>query len=151
KALAGVFEKTKKYSLENEVLSFYSGSKNTLAKFKAVPASEMLVGTWELDYISGSQESINNLFPQKKPTMIFKEDLKYVHGKGGCNGYSSSVEIAGNKISFSRGISTEMACEGNGEPLYFQSLDKVTAYDVQENHLTLLVGDVAVLRFKKGE
>ena len=150
KALADVFEKTKKYSLENDVLSFYSGGKNPLAKFKAVQADEALVGTWELDYIAGSQESINNLFPQKKPTMIFQQDLKTVQGKGGCNGYSSKVEVSGKKINFSAAMTTEMACEGNGESLFFQSLEKVNRYDVQDGRLTLLVGDIAIMRFKKG-
>jgi len=151
KALANVFEKSKKYSLENEVLSFYAGGNKPLAKFKAVQADETLVGTWELDYIAGSQESINNLFPQKKPTMIFQQDLKTVQGKGGCNGYSSNVEVKGKKINFSDAMTTEMACEGNGESLFFESLEKVNGYDVQENHLTFLVGDIAIMRFKKGE
>lgn len=151
RALAGVFEKTKKYSLENDVLSFYEGGKNALAKFKAIEAGANLVGTWELDYISGAEESINQLFPQKKPTMIFQEDLKEVSGKGGCNRYSSQVEVAGKKISFSGALATKMACEGTGEPLFFQSLEKVNGYNVQDDHLTMLVGDVAIMRFKRGK
>jgi len=42
-----------------------------------------------------------------------------------------------------------MACEGNGEPVYFKTLKTLTSYSGDENTLTLIMGDIAVMRFTK--
>jgi hypothetical protein len=42
-----------------------------------------------------------------------------------------------------------MACEGNGEPVYFKTLTTVTKYSITGNTLTLLMDDIAVMRFSR--
>lgn len=108
-----------------------------------------LNGAWELNYISGPKISFEGLFPNRKPLLVFDFPKTEVTGNGGCNGYSAPVKVAGNTISFGDALSTMMACEGNGEPVYFKTLKTVNAYRIDGNTLTLLVNDIAVLRFTK--
>jgi hypothetical protein len=42
-----------------------------------------------------------------------------------------------------------MACEGNGEAVYFKTLKTVTAYSISDNTLTIIMGDIAVMRFTR--
>jgi hypothetical protein len=42
-----------------------------------------------------------------------------------------------------------MACEGSGESVYFSTLEKITSFDVNGNTLTLIMGDIAMMRFQK--
>lgn len=124
-----------------------------LAKFQAqqtaaVDAS-ILNGTWELNYISGPKIAFDGLFPNKKPTLIIELPKEIVTGNGGCNGYSCPVKVNGNQISFGDALSTMMACEGNGEPLYFKALKTVSTYSIDNNTLTLLTANIAIMRFTK--
>ncbi len=139
---------TTKYTMEGGFLVFYKGG-TELAKFKAVETESELSGTWELDYIHGSNVAFNELFPQGKPTISFDLGAKKVNGRGGCNNYNGSVEVNGRNIKFGPVASTRMACPGNGEALYFETLQKVNVLSVHENTLTLIIGDIAVMRFKK--
>ncbi|MGO1649566.1 MAG: META domain-containing protein [Sphingobacterium sp.] len=59
------------------------------------------------------------------------------------------MTIAGKEISFGPVASTKMACQGNGETLFFQALSKVNVHRVHENELTLIVDDATTMRFQK--
>lgn len=124
-----------------------------VAKLKAqspATAEEVkLNGTWELNYISGPRIAFDGLFPNKKPTIIFNFPNEEATGSGSCNGYSVKVKAAGNKINFGDALHTMMACEGNGEPLYFKTLKTITSYSITGNTLTMMMGDIAVMRFAK--
>lgn len=115
----------------------------------AAKESLKLNGAWELNYISGPKIAFEGLFPDKKPLIVFDLPKTEVNGNGGCNGYSCKVKVDGNKITFGDALSTMMACEGNGEPVYFKTLKTVTAYNINDNTLTMLMGDIAVLRFTR--
>lgn len=147
--LKDVFAKTNSYILSGDELTLAQGRKAHLAKFRAINASNELVGTWELDYIDSKGASFDSLYPEKKPTLIFEAGSNKVHGNGGCNNFNSTVEIHGRNINFGPVASTRMACPGEGEPLFFQSLDKVNVQSVNGDNLTLIVGDIAIMRFKK--
>lgn len=142
------------WNILNDELLLKNGN-ITVAKLKAYNAPEKdeakLNGTWELNYISGARIAFDGLFPGKKPTLIFNLPDREASGNGGCNSYSSAVKINGNKISFGDAIATMMACEGNGEQAYFKALKTVTSYSVSSDNstLTLIMGDIAVMRFTK--
>jgi heat shock protein HslJ len=124
--------------------------KTTGSTQKTMTREELkLNGSWELNYISGPKIAFEGLFPNKKPLIVFDLPKAEVNGNGGCNGYSCKVKVDGNKISFGDALSTMMACEGNGEPLYFKTLKTVTAYSITDNILTMLMDDIAVMRFIK--
>lgn len=109
-----------------------------------------LTGTWELNYISGIRIAFNGLYPNTKPTISFGKVAGELNGNTGCNGFSSKVTIDGNKLSVSEpGAMTMRHCEGGGERHFLDMLKKVNTYDVNDSVLTLIQGDIAVMRFAK--
>lgn len=149
KLLAEVFQTTNNYSLADGILSLNVGRRMPLAKFQKVNAEVSLEGTWELDYIANSSKPFNELYPDQKPTLIFDAGSTKVSGNAGCNTFNSSVTVNGKNIKFGPLATTRMACPGEGEPLFIQSLQKVNVQSVNDNTLTLIVGDIATMRFKK--
>ncbi|MFZ4261719.1 META domain-containing protein [Sphingobacterium sp. HJSM2_6] len=149
-ALASVFQNSTNYRLEGEILVLSKGKNGkALAKFKEVPNETSLSGTWELDYIAGSEKPFNELFPNKKPTLVFDLSNNKVTGNSGCNQLNGQVELQGRRIKFNTLATTRMACPTDGEPLFLQTLEKVNIHSEYENTLTLIIGDIAVMRFKK--
>jgi heat shock protein HslJ len=103
-----------------------------------------------LNYISGPRIAFEGLYPDKKPQLIFALPKLDVSGNTSCNTFGAPFTIDGQKISFGEGRSTMMACEGIGEPTFLKTLKQVNGYAVSdENVPTLLVGDVAMMRFVK--
>lgn len=147
-----VLANSNSWRLNNNELILSNGN-TVLAKLEnhkaPITQEASLNGAWELNYISGTKIAFEGLFPNKKPTIIFDLAKEEVNGNGGCNGYSCKVKIAGNAISFGDALSTMMACEGNGEPVYFKTLKTVTAYSISDNTLTMIMGDIAVMRFSR--
>lgn len=150
RALTAVFANSDRFELIDGVLSLSKGGK-PLARFKALDSAQNLTGTWELDYIAGSEEPFNELFPNGNPTLVFSAENDQVHGRGGCNAFNGSVKLDGKGIQFGPIASTRMACKGNGESLFFKTLDKVNGHSLSDGELTLLVGDTASLRFKRAQ
>lgn len=146
--------KASQWKIENDVLSLSDGT-TLLAKLKAqLPATEeekKLNGTWELNFLSGPKIALEGLFPNGKPTLIFKFPADEAMGHGGCNGYSAKVKVDKQKISVADPLSTMMFCEGNGEPQYFKALKTITSFSLSDdkNTLNLIAGDIAVMRFSR--
>lgn len=114
-----------------------------------------LEGIWELDFISGPRITFEGLFPNQKPTIKFDLVANKVSGNNSCNQYFGNLIIDGNKINFkdAKMGMTMMACEGNGDSVYMNTLEKVESYTVTNDGKTLnfLVGDVVMMRFKHQE
>lgn len=117
-------------------------------KNAATPATQ-LNGSWELNYISGPRIAFDGLYPNKKPVLTFTLPFTAVSGNSSCNGFSAPVKIEGSKISFGEGIQTMIACEGNGEQVFFSTLKKITRFAVDDSTLTLMTDDIAMMRFAK--
>lgn len=148
--LGRFFETVDNYSINGDVLSFSKARMAPIAKFKLMKdESVSLEGTWELDYISGPRIAFEGLYPNKKPTLVFGADKKKVSGNGGCNNFNTTVAINGSSIKFGVPAATRMACPGEGEPVFFKTLDQVSTFSVHETTLTLIMGDIAVMRFQK--
>ncbi|MBE9600464.1 META domain-containing protein [Pedobacter sp. MC2016-24] len=140
------------YTVGDNTLSINKGRMAALARFKVVTApvaSKALNGTWELDYISGPRIAFDGLYPNKKPTIIFDLSATKANGNSGCNNYNTTFTIDGNNIRFADPMSTKMACEGIGEATFFKTLKTISKYDVSGTTLNLIMGDIAVMRFKK--
>lgn len=127
-------------------VSFVScGTSKTAAK------EGSLEGSWELNYITGPKIAFNGLFPDKKPTITFNlKDMK-ITGNNSCNNYFGALIMDGAKINFKEGKigMTMMACEGNGESVYMEALNKIESYTITDNGNTLnfLIGNVVMMRF----
>lgn len=128
-----------------------AGQKPANQDKKQSSKSTSLPGSWELNYISGPRIAFDGLYPKNKPTLILNASLSEFNGNSSCNGYGGKVTVKGSKITFGDAIATMMACEGNGEQVYFKTLKQVTAYNISPdgNTLNLLSKDIAVMRFAR--
>jgi len=137
------------YTVKNGILSLNKAKMAPLAKFKLLEEKQNLSGTWELDYISGPRIAFEGLYPNRKPTMTFNTADGKVNGNSSCNNYNATFKTDGHQISFGPIMATKMACEGSGEATFFSTLEKVNSYDVSETTLTFIMGDIAIMRFKR--
>jgi heat shock protein HslJ len=115
------------------------------------PISAKLSGTWVVTSISGSGLGIDGWFPDKKPLLSFDLAHKEVNGNTSCNPFSSKLSIDSSRITFQKpyAISTG-ACNSPGEKNFLDLLLSVDGYSVSQNDvLTLLAGDIAVMRLSR--
>lgn len=122
---------------------------NVLVKLSKYQAKSLIGTSWVLDYMQSEIMSFEKLFGESKPTLVFDVEGK-VSGNGSCNRYSGSVKLDDNFITFSNIASTRMMCPNiQGEQVFLEKLAKVNAFSYSDTTLTLLIGDIAVMRFKK--
>ena len=118
-------------------------------KATAVQLSPTLEGSWELDYITGPRIAFKGLYPDKKPVLVFAEAGK-VSGNTSCNSLSGSYTQDQYDIKFGEMITTKMACSGQGESVFLSTLKKIHKFDrTNDSTLTLIMGDIAKMRFRK--
>jgi heat shock protein HslJ len=115
------------------------------------PDPSQLDGTWVLNYITGPRIAFEGLYPDKKPQIVFTVADKRVSGNTSCNSFSGPLVVDGNKISFDQPMAlTKMACPGQGETVFLQTLKKINTYSISDgNTLNLIMGDIAMMRFTK--
>ena len=110
-------------------------------------------GTWELNYITGPKIAFEGLYPNKKPTIIFDIKENKVYGNNSCNQYFGTLKVEGNTINFkdAKMGMTMMACPGEGEKVYMNTLEKIDSYSISDDGKTLnfIMGDIAMMRFEK--
>ncbi|PZX94447.1 META domain-containing protein [Flavobacterium aquariorum] len=114
-----------------------------------------LEGTWELKYITGPKIAFDGLFPNKKPTIAFDLKQNRIKGDNSCNQYFGALLMDGAKINFkdAKIVTTMMACEGNGDSVYMDTLNKIESYTITDDGKTLnfLLGNVVMMRFTHQE
>lgn len=137
------------YTINDDTLSLNKARMAPLARFVEVTDAHALNGTWEVDDISESKKALDELYPNGAPTLVFDLPATKASGFGSCNNYSLTFTLEGENIKFGAPMSTEMACEGNGEVAFFKTLKTVTQYSVHGETLNLILGDVAVMRLAK--
>lgn len=119
---------------------------------KTVVHTSLLEGTWELNYIMGSSIVFEGLYPDIKPTIIFDMNRVRIGGNNSCNQYFGALLVQGNKINFkdAKIITTMMACPGNAEFTYMDTLNKIESYTITDEGqiLNFLIGNVLTMRFK---
>ena len=119
-----------------------------------LPKMPTLTGSWELDYIAGSTLIFQELYPRKRPTIIFDTLNNLVSGSTSCNNYVGKLIINDPKIDFSNPLAvTKMACldsKGNGENLFLETLKNVNNFTFNaDSTLNFKMGDLAMMRFTK--
>lgn len=152
--------KATEWRIINGELSLYDASQHQLLRYiadvtgdtnsKVAAGQASPDGTWELDYISGTRIAFEGLYPNKKPILKLDLAASEASGNTSCNQYSCTVSVKGSQISFGDAKTTRMFCEGGGETAYLEMLKKVNGFGVSDNNtLNLLIGDIAVMRFKR--
>lgn len=106
-------------------------------------------GHWTLEYVTAPAADFDALYPAEKPTLSIDLKENRVSGKNGCNSYSGPVTVIDKTIAFSPNMmSTKMYCPGEGEKTFMDALQKTNRFDLsKDGKLTLLTGDVTVMRF----
>ena len=111
---------------------------------------DKLNGAWTLNYLSSPGENWDSLYKNKKPEMNIVVADGRLSGTTSCNSFSGPVTIDGNKISFPESFAmTRMLCPGKGEAVFLETLKKVNTYSTDGKTLTLIMGDIAIMRFTK--
>jgi len=133
------------------ILFFLFTACSTGQKSASGPDLSTLQGTWQLNYITGPRIAFEGLYPNRRPTLSFDAKRKKIAGNTGCNSFSGPLTAEGKKISFAEPMAmTKMACPGEGETVFLETLKKINGYDVTAGYtLTLLMGEVAMMRFTK--
>ncbi|HEX7903815.1 MAG TPA: META domain-containing protein [Chitinophagaceae bacterium] len=109
-----------------------------------------LDGNWELEYISGPKIAFEALYPGKKPNISFDVANNTVSGNTSCNSFSGKLKADSIRINFTEPfVMTKMACPGEGEATFLQTIKKVNKYNIDGNTLTFIMGDIAMMRFKR--
>lgn len=109
-----------------------------------------LNGTWVLNYISGPRIAFDGLYPDRKPEITLDLSSKRVTGNTGCNHFNGGFTAHGISIDLKGPFAmTRMMCEGQGESLFIETMKKVNTFEADESTLTLIMGDIAVMRFIK--
>jgi len=103
---------------------------------------------WALDSIEGEKVNIDENVSNLPVLEIYVEEER-IHGNTGCNVLNGSVDIDENKISFSRMITTEMACPGDLEQNFLSALQKVNKYKIEKLRLYLFKDEKELLTFRK--
>ena len=88
---------------------------------------------------------------QREPHLILASSEPRVSGSGGCNRVAGGFELDGDKLRFSRMVSTRMACVAGmeQEQRFLQSIEKVERYRIKGSDLEMLdAGGAVVARFQ---
>lgn len=116
-------------------------------------AATSIDGTWQLNYITGPRIAFDGLYPDKKPTITFDSKENKVSGNNSCNQYFGTLKVEGNTINFkdTKMGMTMMACPGEGDTVFMNTLEKIDSYSISEDGKTLnfMMGDIAMMRFEK--
>lgn len=96
-------------------------------------------GTWTLIHIDESSgTTIEEGFPNKKPTLTLEAISKKLTGNTGCNQMFGSFTTNQNHISFSGIGSTKMYCDGVKENEYLTLLNSVKSYKILNDQLIFM-------------
>jgi len=102
---------------------------------------------WALESINGEEfvkdEQINH------PVIEIYLEEERVHGNASCNTINGKVKVDGSNITFSKIITTEMACPGNLEYRFLTALQSVDNYKIEKMRLFLYEDEAERLGFRK--
>lgn len=103
---------------------------------------------WVLESINGvaySRAEDQNLHPTLE---IYLSEKRFL-GNTGCNNMNGSMNVEGEKISFSDIVTTKMFCADVDETSFLTALKKANSYKIEKMKLYLFDDDKELLVFKK--
>jgi heat shock protein HslJ len=101
---------------------------------------------WKLTELNGKPIAIDTMMG-KEPHFVLNGGENRFSGNGGCNNISGQYKLTNpDSISFSKTISTMMACPGlQQESSFLKILDKARTYQVSKDKLILRDGDMKII------
>ncbi|SKC00702.1 Heat shock protein HslJ [Sphingobacterium nematocida] len=121
------------------------GLSKTGSKEKPDMTAGLYNTTWKLTELNGKPvpDKVNG----KEPFMSFDKEQNRYNASGGCNGIGGTFEVKSNKIKFSQGMSTMMACPDMSiEQGIGQMVGKVDNFELKEGMLILNQGKTALAK-----
>jgi len=123
-----------------------STNKSSNESKENVNQSDALLGKWELDYVqTNNGKTVLESFPEGAPYIDFiSKDV--VSAYDGCNMQNGGIEVKKNTISFGNLMSTMKACQNVDDRAFNSKLNGTLNYSVSNGVLTLIQGDIAVMK-----
>ena len=103
---------------------------------------------WALESIQGVKYSRAE-GQELHPTIEIYPKEERFSGNTGCNNMNGSMNVEGDKISFSDITQTKMFCVDVDETIFLTALSKANKYKIEKMRLYLFEDDKEVLVFKK--
>lgn len=103
---------------------------------------------WTL-YNIGGKNVDSTQYTNGLPWMSIMVDALSFNGSTGCNSMSGDVSVSGDKINFSRVVTTRMACEKGDEAGFLKAINTADNYTIENNMLYLKSGSIVLAVFKK--
>jgi putative lipoprotein len=101
----------------------------------STPKVDLVGGTWVAEDIDGA-----GVIDNAQSTLVFGNDGR-VSGRGGCNGYSGTVDFKGSQIVVGELMSTKMACASavmDQETRFVAALQATRTYRMDEGNKLVL-------------
>lgn len=114
-------------------------------------SNDKLKGNWELALFPYSTKTYSDVFGARKPVITFESGTNSVSGNSGCNSFHGRYNIQDSMVTFARniGITTQMACPGYDEKVFYNALTRVNHYRIAETQLELWQNDKLMMIFVK--
>jgi len=103
---------------------------------------------WALESINGEKFIKDEQTINHPVIEIYLKDQR-LHGNAGCNTINGKVKVEESNITFSKIITTEMACPGNLEYRFLTALQNVDNYKLVKLRLFLYEDEEERLVFRK--
>jgi heat shock protein HslJ/pimeloyl-ACP methyl ester carboxylesterase len=110
--------------------------------------NHVLHGNWEVFEISGI--GFNDIYSLRKPVINLDTATKKFNGTTSCNSFTGNFTLDNNKIHFPESFAmTKMFCEGGGEKIFLEALNKVDGYKVDGTTVYFLHGEDIIMGLRK--
>ena len=90
-------------------------------------------------------------FKQRTPYVFIDKEKGSISGNSGCNSFSGSAEVSGNKIKAGRIAATKAYCMGVPEHEFFTDLDQMDSYKIEGNKLSFIKEGKVIMEFEAGQ
>jgi heat shock protein HslJ len=111
---------------------------------------ERLNDSWVLQELDGKPVD-PKMFPSGFPSLQFVTSKDKVTGFGGCNRINAPIKVKKNSLSIGEMAGTKMACPGEGEDIFLENLEKVSAYKIDGALMELKSGEEVLMIFHRYE
>lgn len=135
------------YAISGNTLTLSDANGNPVAVFTVQEQTPLIGTNWEVLRYNNGKEAVTSVINGTTITALFDEN-GMVSGNASCNTYSAPYVVDGNNITISMGMSTMMACPGEGvmeqETAYLTALTTAATYSIQGDVLELRTADGAL-------
>ena len=135
------------FAIAGDTLTLSDASGNPTAVFTAQQPTSLVGTNWEVTGYNNGKGGVVSVINGTSITAVFGEDGT-MSGNASCNTYNVPYEVDGNSITIGVGMSTMMACLGEGvmeqETAYLAAITSAATYSIKGDVLELRTADGAL-------